>query len=61
MTIDSYIKLKRMTHKKAAEELGVNYTTLYRWIKTGIMPKKPMLKKINEWSEGAVTANDFTS
>lgn len=61
MTIDNYIKLKRMTYKKAAEELGVHYTTIYRWIEAGTMPEKPMLKKISEWSEGAVTANDFTA
>jgi predicted DNA-binding transcriptional regulator AlpA len=59
MTIDQYIQLKRMTYLAAAEELGVDYTTLYRWINAETMPRPAMLKKIKEWSNGAVTANDF--
>ena len=61
MTIDQYIKLKRMTYVEAAAELGVDYTTLYRWINSGSMPRTETLKKIREWSDGAVTANDFTT
>lgn len=61
MTIDKYIKLKKLSYLKAASELGVDYTTLYRWINTGSMPRPAMLKKIREWSDGSVTANDFAA
>lgn len=61
MTINDYIKLKRMTYVKAAEELSVDYATVYRWIHSGSMPRPAMLKKIREWSNGAVTANDFAT
>jgi len=61
MTIDQYIKLKRMTYVEAAAELGVDYTTLYRWINSCSMPRTETLKKIRDWSDGAVTANDFTT
>lgn len=59
MTIDDYIKLTRKTYLSAAAELGVDYTTLYRWINSETMPRPAMLKKIKKWSQGAVTANDF--
>lgn len=61
MKIDEYIKLRRITYIKAAEELKVDYSTLYRWINSGAMPRPAKLKKIREWSSGAVTANDFTT
>ena len=61
MTIDQYIKLKGLSYIAAAAELGVDYSTLYRWINSGSMPRPATLKKIREWSNGAVTANDFTT
>lgn len=61
MKIDQYIKLKQITYLQAAKDLSTDYTTVYRWIHKGSMPRPSMLKKIRLWSDGAVTANDFAT
>lgn len=44
---------------EAAKELGVSYVRYWRWENDEAMPRKAALQKIEKWSEGHVTANDF--
>ncbi len=44
---------------EAAKELGVSYVRYWRWEHDQSMPRKTALQKIEKWSEGHVTANDF--
>lgn len=44
---------------QAAKELEVTYVRYWRWETGANVPQTKILKRITEWSEGQVTANDF--
>lgn len=59
MQLEQYRKLRKLSRRAAAIELKCAENTLYRWEKGRQTPRPKDLKKIREWSGGAVTANDF--
>lgn len=59
LQLENYRRLMRLTRKEAAIQLGCAPNTIYRWEKGRQTPRPQDLKKIREWSVGAVTANDF--
>jgi hypothetical protein len=59
MKLLDYQDSQRIGPVEAARQLGVNYCTYYKWIKCKIVPRRAMMLKIQDWSGGQVTPNDF--
>ena len=59
MKLLDYIEKQENTIQKAAEELGFTYEDVRRYCKGIVIPRPDKMKKIIEWSNGEVTANDF--
>ncbi len=59
MLLLDYINENDISKAEAARQLGVRWTTIWRWIKGRSVPQHDHLLKIKEWSGGQVTPNDF--
>lgn len=60
MDLETYrTTVKKIGPTEAAKELEVSYVRYWRWETGKTMPTLNALKKIKEWSDGQVTANDF--
>ncbi|HBY85906.1 MAG TPA: hypothetical protein DEO86_08535 [Colwellia sp.] len=59
MNIKKYIKSKGFPLATAAAELDVTRQALNLWINGKRIPRPAQMKKIQNWSEGEVTALDF--
>lgn len=60
MKLAAYRKnIRKIGPVDAARELKVGYICYWRWEQGQTMPRKAALQKIEQWSEGHVTANDF--
>lgn len=51
--------VREITPTDAAKELGVGYICYWRWETGRTTPRDKAMRKIMEWSDGEVTANDF--
>ena len=58
MKLKQYRELRQMTQAEVAEQIGTDKTNVCRW-EDGTIPRADMVRKIREWSGGAVTAEDF--
>jgi|TARA_A100000172_G_C3041186_1_gene110539 DNA-binding transcriptional regulator YdaS (Cro superfamily) len=60
MYLSKWIGLTKTTKKSVAEKLGnITPTSVTRWTKSKRFPKPQELMRIEEITEGLVTANDF--
>jgi transcriptional regulator with XRE-family HTH domain len=59
MQLSSYLKKSGVTAAEFAKRIGVDKTTVYRYIRGERIPNRDALSRIMEETEGAVTANDF--
>ena len=59
MLLQDYRKKLGLSQQKAAKQMGVNWITIYRWETGRSIPEPTSIRKIQEWSGGHVTANDF--
>ncbi len=59
MTLKQFLNLKRISMREAAEQLGVPYEYIRRYINEGVIPSKNRMKQIVSWSDGIVQPNDF--
>lgn len=59
MQLIEYRKLRSLTRLQVAGELQTTENTVYRWETGKQMPRRDDLKRIKQWSGGAVTADDF--
>ncbi|MGP9633732.1 helix-turn-helix domain-containing protein [Halomonas sp. AOP43-A1-21] len=60
MDLETYrTTVKKIGPTAAAKELGVDYVRYWRWESGNSVPTADAIKKIKEWSNGEVTANDF--
>lgn len=59
MRLEDYRKLRGLTGSEAAEELEVDQATYWRWEVGKATPTTANIRKIREWSKGAVTADDL--
>ncbi|UNY40590.1 XRE family transcriptional regulator [Pararheinheimera phage vB_PsoM_KLER1-1] len=59
MKIADYIEEQRFKLFEVCEQLGVDHSTLWRWMNGKTPPSKENLTKIMKWSDGKVTPNDF--
>lgn len=58
MKLLDYRKKLRLTRREASAQLGVTESTLFRW-ERGRVPRAEDMRKIRNWSDGAVTADDM--
>ena len=58
MKLKAYRELRLLTQAEVAEQLGTHTANVCRW-EDGTIPRIEMVRKIREWSGGAVTAEDF--
>lgn len=59
MKLEAYRTKKRLSRFQAAQEIGVDTSTIWRWETGKGEPKPAQIRRIVEWSNGKVTANDF--
>lgn len=59
MLLSNFLKLANKTTKQAAIELGFSQADVSRYCTGRVVPRLQRIKKIEEWSNGAVTPNDF--
>lgn len=59
MILRRYRELRRLTVAQAAEQLGVDRKTVYRWESGESRPDAQMMQKIRDWSDCAVQPNDW--
>ena len=59
MKLKDYMDLKKIAIEDAAAAIGVATSSFYRYVDGRRFPRPDRLKRITEWSKGAVTANDF--
>lgn len=59
MNLETYLSSTGMTQQIFAEKLGVKQSAISQWISGKRTPKRQMLPKIIEATDGKVTPNDF--
>ncbi len=59
MQLTAYRKLRNITQEQAADEIGVRGLTIYRWESGDRTPRMKEIKRVYDWSNGAVQANDW--
>jgi|TARA_R110000787_G_scaffold219019_1_gene327724 hypothetical protein len=59
MTFNEFLKKERWTVSKISKELELNNATVSKWKYEGVIPRKPDMIKIYQFTEGKVTPNDF--
>lgn len=59
MKLATYLETNALSDAAFAETIGVDRTTVMRLRHRGQIPTVPIMKKIADVTEGAVTANDF--
>ena len=59
MTLHEYIVMKKISLKQASNELGTCYENIRRYCRNISVPRKNIMIKIQKWSGGLVSANDF--
>ena len=59
MKLKDYLKENKLTEVNFAEMLGCKQPTISRYINKKRIPKKQIMQKINELTNGNVNKNDF--
>lgn len=59
MTLQEWLKTQDRSKYRAAKDLGVAWTTLWRWITGRAMPKHEQMRAVQTYTGGAVTPNDW--
>jgi transcriptional regulator with XRE-family HTH domain len=61
MILGDYLTTVGKTVADFAAEIGVHPNSLHRYMRGARLPKKKILRKISQATDGAVTANDFVT
>ena len=59
MKLGNYLAQPHIDRQQFARLLGVHIDSLYKWERGDRIPRKDMLAKIAEHTDGAVTPGDF--
>lgn len=59
MTLEKYRQRQGLRISQLAVALEVDRTTIWRWLTGARIPTPQMILRIQEWSRGAVRANDW--
>lgn len=58
MTLGDWLKSRNMTHDDLARRLGCDRSAVTKWV-GGRLPRKDVLRRLKEITDGSVTADDF--
>jgi transcriptional regulator with XRE-family HTH domain len=62
MLLRDYRKtVAKLSRAKAGEAIGVDQITVWRWENGRSIPMPEQMRKVQAWSGGQVTPNDFVS
>ena len=61
MTLQDWLKREKVTKYRAAKDLGVAWTSMWRWNTGRATPQPEMMRKIEAYTKGAVQPNDWIS
>ena len=59
MKFNDFLEEERWSVAKIAKEFNVPVPTVAKWKHNGVIPRKELVVKIYEFTEGRVTPNDF--
>lgn len=59
MKLATYLSTTKTTHEAFAEKLGVSSFAVGKWAREQRVPRRGLMSRISEATNGAVTANDF--
>lgn len=59
MKLIKYMEINKKTIRQVANELNFSYEDIRRYIRELAIPRLCRMKKIEKWSRGKVTPNDF--
>lgn len=59
MDIHTYLKTNKISYADAAKQIGVTPEAVSFWARGKRIPGRAEMRRIHNWSGGAVTANDF--
>lgn len=59
MQLCEYMRKNSLSDGEVAERLGVSRPTVTRWRNGAMLPDWPMARRIQEWSGGNVSPNDW--
>lgn len=59
MTFNEFLVEERWSVARICKELDLNVATVTKWKYEGVIPSKPAVLKIYEFTGGKVTPNDF--
>lgn len=61
MTLQDWLKTQDRSKYRAAKDLGVAWTTMWRWITGRSIPQPEQMRAVQDYTGGAVTPNDWIS
>ena len=59
MELKKYLDTNNIKYEDAAQQIGVDQSTITHWTNGRSIPRREVMRRIHNWSGGAVTANDF--
>ena len=59
MTLDEFIKIKKITIKTVADEMGLSQQSIYNYLTCKRYPRPEIIDKFEEYTNGLVTSEDF--
>jgi len=59
MILKDFLKEQKLSISKFCKETGLNEATVTKWKFCGVIPKKPQMLIVYEFTKGRVQPNDF--
>ena len=59
MKFNDFLKEEQLSIARFCKQTGLNEATVTKWKYNDVIPRKPEMMKVYEFSEGRVTPNDF--
>jgi len=61
MKLDQFLAEKNLTQPAFAEAIGVTQQAVSIWVREHSLPRRAVMRRILDFTEGKVTPNDFYS
>jgi hypothetical protein len=59
MNLKDFLKEEQLSIARFCKQTGLNEATVTKWKFAGVIPRKPEMLKVYEFTEGKVSPNDF--